>query len=144
MNDNEIFESILGLAQIAADRGEVPIAAVIRKGDRIISSAHNETEHQNTFLAHAEILAIQQACHNLGTKYLNDCVLYVSIEPCLMCLSAAKLSRISSVHYLLKSEKFGESGPAYFSTQVEHAGLEAQQTRQLQLLQGFFQKKRLK
>ena len=72
-------------AQKAADRGEVPVGAVVVCRDRIIARSHNLTETLNDVTAHAEMQAITAAANTLGGKYLNECTLYVTVEPCVMC-----------------------------------------------------------
>jgi tRNA(adenine34) deaminase len=143
MNENEVFEKVIELASEAARKDEVPIGAIIIRKGKLISSAHNETEKENSFLAHAEMLALKRACEVLGSKYLNECELYVSIEPCSMCLHAAKLSRITAIHYLLKSEKFGVEGNAYFKTDSRAFESESLRIKQKDLLREFFRTKRV-
>ena len=75
-------------AQKAADRGEVPVGAVVVCRDRIIARSHNLTETLNDVTAHAEMQAITAAANTLGGKYLNECTLYVTVEPCVMCAGA--------------------------------------------------------
>ena len=78
----------LDMAKLAFERGEVPVGAVIVKDGEIIASAHNETESSNNASHHAEILAIERACRKLNNKYLTDCDLFVTLEPCAMCAGA--------------------------------------------------------
>lgn len=86
---------------------EVPVGAVIVKDDKIIARAHNAREKKQQSYAHAEMLAIQKASKKLGTWCLNDCDLYVTLEPCMMCMGALNLARIHTVYYGAKEEKFG-------------------------------------
>ena len=84
-------------AEKAAERDEVPVGAVVVCRDRIIARAHNLTETLNDVTAHAEMQAITAAANYLGGKYLNDCTLYVTVEPCVMCAGAiawAQLGRL--------------------------------------------------
>lgn len=85
-------------AQIAASEGEVPVGAVIVKDNEVIAAAHNLKEKLKDPTAHAEILAIKQACTKLGDWRLNGCELYVTLEPCAMCAAAICQSRISKVY----------------------------------------------
>jgi tRNA(adenine34) deaminase len=129
----------------AARRGlrakEIPIGAVLVKSGEVISTAHNSTEKRNLFLAHAEMLCIEQATKKLKTKFLYDCELYVTLAPCKMCLAAARLSRIKSIHYLAPSKKFGSRGPGYFKTRLVRS--RSQLTQQaIDLLRDFFKDKR--
>jgi tRNA(adenine34) deaminase len=76
---------------------DCPIGSIIVLNDTIIAKAHNEVEKYNDPLAHSEILCIQRACKFIGNKYLENCILYCTLEPCPMCLHAIKLSRIQRV-----------------------------------------------
>lgn len=91
----------------AADKGEVPVGAVVVCRDRIIARAHNLTETLNDVTAHAEMQAITAAANALGGKYLNDCVLYVTVEPCVMCAGAIAWSQLGRLVYGASDEKRG-------------------------------------
>lgn len=86
---------------------EVPIGAIIVKDDKVIAKAHNLREKKQQSTAHAEIIAIEKACKKLGTWRLEDCTLYVTLEPCAMCTGATILSRIKHVVYGAKDLKGG-------------------------------------
>ena len=91
------MEIALGLAEEAAADGEIPVGAVIVCRNRIIAKARNQTEQLNDVTAHAELMAVTSATHYLGGKYLTDCTLYVTLEPCVMCAGAlfwAQLGRL--------------------------------------------------
>lgn len=94
-------------AQKAAERNEVPIGAVIVCQGRIIARGHNLTETLTDVTAHAEMQAITAAAQFLGGKYLIDCTLYVTVEPCVMCAGALGWSQISRVVYATPDEKRG-------------------------------------
>ena len=94
-------------AKKALSEGEGPIGAVIVCADRVIASAHNLTETLNDVTAHAEMQAITMAADYLGGKYLTDCTLYVTVEPCVMCAGALGWSQISRVVYGSSDEKRG-------------------------------------
>ena len=94
-------------AKIAADKGEVPIGAVIASGDQLLARCHNSTELLNDVTAHAEILAITAASQYLGSKYLQDCTIYVSLEPCIMCAGALRWSQIGRVVFATADDKAG-------------------------------------
>ena len=97
--------ALIALAKTAASLGEVPIAACIVAGDgSILAQAHNEVEMRGDATAHAELLAIRLACKARGEKYLEDCTLYVTLEPCAMCAQAAS-------HVKLKKIIFGAYDP---------------------------------
>ena len=98
MADDKFFmRQALMEAEKAAERDEVPVGAVVVCRDRVIARAHNLTETLNDVTAHAEMQAITAAANYLGGKYLNDCTLYVTVEPCVMCAGAiawAQLGRL--------------------------------------------------
>lgn len=104
----------LAEAQKAADRDEVPVGAVIVTGKTILARSHNLTETLNDPTAHAEMQAITAATSALGGKYLTDCILYVTVEPCIMCAGALAWSQISEIVYGAPDEKKG-----YTKTGVE-------------------------
>lgn len=87
-DDKFYMRQALMEAEKASERGEVPVGAVVVCRDRIIARAHNLTETLNDVTAHAEMQAITAAANYLGGKYLNDCTLYVTVEPCVMCVGA--------------------------------------------------------
>ena len=92
---------------------EVPIGAIIVKDDKIIARAHNKKEHSNNAIGHAEILAIIEANKFLKTWHLDDCVMYVTLEPCAMCAGALIQSRIKKVVYGAKSYQDGAIESAF-------------------------------
>ncbi|MDF9824324.1 tRNA(adenine34) deaminase [Breznakia sp. PF5-3] len=106
MNEKFMKEAIKE-AKKAQLKDEVPIGAVIVKDDKVIARAHNLRESKQMSTAHAEILAIEKACKKLGTWRLNDCSLYVTLEPCAMCAGATILSRVDHVIYGAKDPKGG-------------------------------------
>ena len=86
---------------------DVPVGAVIVRDGIVISKAHNEKERKQIAVNHAEIIAIKKACKKLKTWRLDNCVIYVTLEPCMMCTGAIKESRISGIIYATESEKYG-------------------------------------
>ena len=86
-------------AQKAFDLEEIPVGAVIVNQDRIIARAHNMTQQLQDVTAHAEMIAITSASNFLGAKYLTDCTLYVTLEPCVMCASATKWAQLDRIVY---------------------------------------------
>ena len=96
-DDTYFMKKALQEAQEAFDKGEIPVGAVIVIKDRIIARAHNFTERLNDVTAHAEMQAITAAANFLGGKYLQNCTLYVTLEPCQMCAGALYWSQISRV-----------------------------------------------
>ncbi len=97
----------LAEAEIALEKDEVPIGCIIVSNDRIIAKAHNLTETLNDVTAHAEMQAITSASNFLGGKYLQNCTLYVTIEPCVMCCGALNWSQISKVVIGARDEQRG-------------------------------------
>ena len=97
----------LAEAEAARDEGEIPVGAVIVAGDRIIARAHNLTETLGDVTAHAEMQAITSAANQLGGKYLADCTLYVTVEPCPMCAGAIGWAQIPRIVYGAPDEKRG-------------------------------------
>ena len=99
MTDEEYMRKALEQAQIAYDKDEVPVGAVVVCRDRIIARAYNLTETLNDVTAHAEMQAITAAADALGGKYLDVCTLYVTVEPCIMCAGAIGWSQMGRVVY---------------------------------------------
>lgn len=130
-------------AREAASEGEVPVGAVIVCGDRIIARAHNQTERLNDPTAHAEMLAVTSATSALGAKYLTDCRLYVTVEPCVMCAGAIGWAQLAVVVYGASDEKRGFSryAPQAFhpKTEVRSGILEEECAAEMQ---AFFRKRR--
>ncbi len=94
-------------AEIAREENEVPVGAVVVCDGRIIARGHNQTERLKDVTAHAEIIAITAASDYLGSKYLKDCTLYVTLEPCVMCAGALAWSQIGTVVYGAEDDKKG-------------------------------------
>lgn len=107
MDDNYYMKLALAEAREAARRGEVPVGAVVVCKDRILARSHNLTETLTDVTAHAEMQAITAAASTLGGKYLNDCTLYVTVEPCVMCAGAIGWSQLGRLVYGAEDEKRG-------------------------------------
>ena len=107
MTDTDYMKMALVEAQKAFDEDEVPIGAVIVCKGRVVARAHNLTEMLNDVTAHAEMQAITSAASNIGGKYLNDCTLYVTVEPCPMCAGAIAWAQMGKVVYGAGDEKRG-------------------------------------
>jgi tRNA(adenine34) deaminase len=108
-DDNYFMNEALKEAQKAFDADEVPIGAVIVANNKIIARAHNLTERLTDVTAHAEMQAITSAANAIGGKYLHECTLYVTIEPCPMCAGALNWAQISKVVYGAPDPKRGYS-----------------------------------
>lgn len=107
LSDEHFMKEALKEAQYAFEEGETPVGAVLVSNGRILARAHNQVEKLNDPTAHAEILAITSACDSLGTKFLNECTLYVTLEPCGMCAGAGYWSQLKKVVYGANDEKRG-------------------------------------
>ena len=108
------MEQALKLAKQAKEEGEVPIGAVIVSGEKIIGKGYNQVEKLGDATAHAEMIAITAAADYLNSKYLKNCTLYVTVEPCVMCGGALKWSQINKIVYGAKEENFG-----FFSEEIK-------------------------
>lgn len=131
-------------AQKAFDLGEIPVGAVVVCEGRIIARAHNQTELLTDVTAHAEILAITSASSHLGSKYLSDCTLFVTLEPCLMCAGALAWAQIGRVVYGATDEKrgfmlFGGKDLLHPKTRLEMGIMEYECA---ELMRDFFKNKR--
>lgn len=105
--DEYFMKQALQLAERAAEEGEIPIGAVVVSQFRIIGKGYNQTEKLQDPTAHAEMLAITAACTTLGAKYLQDCTIFVTVEPCVMCAGAIRWAQVGRVVYGASEEKFG-------------------------------------
>lgn len=106
-SDEHFMKKALQEAELANSEGEVPVGAVIVCNNTVIAKAHNQVEVLSDITAHAEILAITAASNYLGSKYLDDCTLYVTLEPCVMCAGAIKWARLKRVVYGASDDKGG-------------------------------------
>jgi len=141
-DDGFFMKKALAEAQIALDRGEVPVGVVIVGNNSIIARAHNLTEALTDVTAHAEMQAITAAANAIGGKYLHDCTMYVTLEPCSMCAGALYWSQISRVVFAADDPKRGYrqlGTPLHPKTKVTEGILA---TEAKALLQAFFQQKR--
>lgn len=141
-DDAYFMKKALQEAEHALEAGEVPIGAVIVVQNRIIARAHNLTERLNDVTAHAEMQAITAAANFLGGKYLKDCTLYVTLEPCQMCAGALYWSQIGKIIYAAKDPQRGcgiMGTTLHPKTSLTGGILENEASH---LIQQFFQKKR--
>jgi tRNA(adenine34) deaminase len=108
MNKHDKYMSIaIKEAKKAINKGDIPVGCVIVKNDKIISKSFNKKENKDNSLLHAEICAIDKACKKLKTWRLDDCEIYITLEPCMMCSGAIIQSRIKKVIFGTKNNKFG-------------------------------------
>jgi len=106
-SDEHYMKEALKQAQMAFEEGEVPVGAVIVCNNQIIARAYNQTERLKDATAHAEMLAITAAENYLGAKYLNECKMYVTLEPCIMCAGATYWSQLGAVIYGARDDRRG-------------------------------------
>jgi tRNA-specific adenosine deaminase len=109
MTDIYYMQQAIKEARYAFDEGEIPIGAVVVCNDSIVARAHNLTERLKDVTAHAEIMAITSAANYLGGKYLTECTLYVTLEPCVMCAGALSWAQIGRIVFGAADEKRGFS-----------------------------------
>lgn len=142
-NDEDFMRKAIVEAQVAFNRDEIPVGAIIVCKNKIIARAHNLTEMLCDVTAHAEMQAITSGANMLGGKYLKDCTLYVTVEPCVMCAGAIGWAQISRVVYGASDEKRGYSKFAphalHPKTTVTSGVLEEECKT---LMQKFFERKR--
>lgn len=136
---NEYYMKIaLKEAKKALKKNEVPVGAVIVKNNKIISKAHNQKEKSKNVIKHAEIIAISKACKKMKNWRLEDCQIYVTMEPCMMCSGAIYQSRIKKIIYGVKNEKYG------FTSNLKNVKIISQICEEecKKMIQTFFKKRR--
>ncbi len=141
--DEYYMREALREARAAGAEGEVPIGAVVVAGDKVVARAHNQTELLHDVTAHAEMLAFTAAAEHLGAKYLNECTLYVTVEPCPMCAGAAGWTQVGRIVYGAADPKRGYSlltGPVLHPKTEVVGGVLAEECSAL--VKDFFKKKR--
>lgn len=142
------MEKALELARQASEKGEVPIGAILIKDDTCVAAAHNLREQSGNPIAHAEMLAIQEASQKLGNWRLTDTTLYVTLEPCPMCAGAIVLARIPKVVFAADDPKAGAAGTIYNILQDERLNHQVELVRGVcaeessVLLKSFFKNRR--
>ena len=142
LDDGFFMKKALAEAQLAFEKGEVPVGAVVVANNSIIARTHNLTEALTDVTAHAEMQAITAAANAIGGKYLHDCTLYVTLEPCSMCAGALYWSQVSRLVFAAADPKRGyrqHGTPVHPKTEVVE-GICADEARAL--LQQFFKEKR--
>lgn len=115
--DQHYMRLALAQASLALDEKEIPVGAVIVCNGKVVAKAHNQTLRLNDPTAHAEMLAITSACNHLSSRYLNECTLYVTLEPCSMCAGATHWSMLGRMVYGASDEK---RGYRYYSEKIAH------------------------
>ena len=107
MTDEFFMREALKEAKYAFEEGEVPVGAVVVANNKIIARGHNQTEALSDVTAHAEMIALTAAANTIGAKYLIDCTLYVTLEPCVMCAGASYWTQVSKIVYGASDPKRG-------------------------------------
>lgn len=142
-SDEYFMKKAFSEAVLAFEKGEVPVGAIVIANQKIIARAHNLTETLNDVTAHAEMQAITAAANLLGGKYLNDCTLYVTLEPCVMCAGALGWAQLGKIVYGATDEK---RGFRKYAANALHPKTEIlggiMKTECSELLQEFFRQKR--
>ena len=145
MTDDYFMQQALKEANKAYDDGEVPVGAVVVMGERVIARGHNQVERLNDPTAHAEIIALTSAFNYLGSKYLPDASIYITVEPCLMCAGALYWSKVSRIIWGADDEKNGHkritepNWPFHPKTEVIKGILKPECT---ELMKRFFRERR--
>jgi tRNA(Arg) A34 adenosine deaminase TadA len=147
LSKNKFMLAALEQAKMAVTEDEVPVGAILVKNGKIISSGFNRNLSLKDPTAHAEILVIRESAQIIGSHRLDDCDIYVTLEPCAMCAAAISLARIRRIYYAASDVKFGaiENGQMMRSSNCYHqpeiySGFCAEESAQL--LKNFFRKKR--
>lgn len=147
-NKNPFISEALEQAKIAFEKDEVPVGCVIVENGKIIAATHNQNIELNDPTAHAEILALKLASQIKNSPRLDDCDIYVTLEPCMMCAAAIALARIRRIYYCTSDSKFGaiENGNNFFTSSSCHhhpeiySGFAEEESKKL--LREFFKNKR--
>ena len=137
MDDEYYMKIAIKLANKAYKKNEVPVGAIIVKNNKIIAKAYNKKESTRNPIHHAEIIAIQRACKKEKNWHLNNCILYTTLEPCMMCTGAIHQARIKKVIYGTKNYNYGYIS---YLTSVESKNMENKEC--ISLLKNFFKNKR--
>ena len=143
LKDKFFMSKALEEAKLAFEKGEIPVGAIITIKDKIISKAHNMTEQLSDVTAHAEMLAITSASNYIGGKYLIGCTIYVTLEPCAMCIAALKYSQINRIVYGASdtNKKIGFNSKKFLPKNISTSGGILKKESE-ELLNRFFKKKR--
>ena len=143
LKDKYFMTKALEEAKLALQKDEIPVGAIITIKDKIISRAHNMTEHLSDVTAHAEMLAITSAANYIGGKYLTGCTIYVTLEPCIMCKAALKHSHVNRIVYGASdtNERIGFDSQKFLNKKISTKGGILKKESE-ELLNRFFKKKR--
>ena len=142
MNDEKYIEIAYKEALKAYKKGDTPIGCVIVKNNKIIAKSYNKKEKSNIATHHAELLAINKACKKLKTWHLDDCTLYSTMEPCIMCSGAIIQSRIKKIVYSMSNNSFGNIENNEYFKKNKYEIVKIDNNEILELVQKFFKKLR--
>jgi len=143
-SDEYFMGKALQLAQQAFEEDEVPIGAVVVHKQRIIAKGYNQTERLTDVTAHAEMLAITGAAQFLGSKFLEECILYVTVEPCIMCFGAIQWARPDRLVYGASEPKTGYHGKGLIATPKMEVVSGVLESDCAEIMRQFFKNKRKK
>jgi tRNA(adenine34) deaminase len=141
-SDEYFMGKALQLAQLAFDEDEVPIGAVVVHKDRIIGKGYNQTERLTDVTAHAEMLAITGAAQFLGSKYLQECTIYVTVEPCTMCFGAIQWARPARLVFGATEPKTGFQSKGLIAAAKMDVTTGVMEAPCVELMRLFFSRKR--
>lgn len=142
MNDEKYIKMAYKEALKAYKKGDIPVGCVIVKNNKIISKAYNKKEKKYIATYHAEILAINKACKKLKTWHLDECILYSTMEPCIMCSGAIIQSRIKKIVYSINNNSFGNIENNEYFKKNKYEIKKIYNKDILNLIQKFFREKR--
>ena len=142
--EERFMEEALKEAKKAFNVGETPIGAVVVYNNKIIAKAHNKREKNNDPMGHAEILAIKKACNKIGDWRLNECLLFVNVEPCIMCMGLIIETRIKTIYCSIPNKKYISSLEQIIKINKVDIKYGVFEKESKELLQRFFKNKRIK
>jgi tRNA(adenine34) deaminase len=144
IDDNYFMQEALRLAKLAEAQGEIPVGALVVWEGKIIGKGYNQTVVLNDPTAHAEMIAITAACNHIGSRYLHECTLYTTLEPCVMCAGACYWAMLKKIVYAASDEKHGceKVGKLLFHPKTEVLKGVLMEESSL-LLKSFFKKLRI-
>ncbi|MGI6607738.1 MAG: nucleoside deaminase [Erysipelotrichaceae bacterium] len=150
MEKKHYMKEAIKEAEKALENNEVPIGAVVVLNNEIIGRGHNCRERENSLIGHAEIMALEEACKNVGSWKLDNCSIFTTVEPCPMCAGAIMQARIANVYYGTKDEKSGAFGSVFDLTTIQgfahypHVRKQIMEKECSELMQSFFKNIRAK
>lgn len=137
----EYYDILLKEAKKSLKSNDVPVSAIIVENDKIISKAHNSREKYKNVLKHAELIALEKACKLRKNWHLENCEIYITMEPCLMCINAISQARIKKIYYILPNNKYKEIQNA-MNNKIELIEVKKYQSDINEILKFFFKDKR--